>query len=304
MTQTAQAMVVPVAIPAAPGRLADFATLAKPRITSLVAATAAGGYYVGATGAITVAGLLNAIAGTALCSAGASALNMVMERDVDAKMERTRSRPLPAGRLGMTEAAIFGSVLCVAGLAWLAFATNWLTVALGAAAILGYVFVYTPSKTRTSLSTPIGAVPGALPPVIGYAASHGALDAGAASLFLILFFWQLPHFLALAWMYREDYAKAGCPLLPVSDPEGGSTARQVILQTAALIVASALPFWFGMAGPGYLAAALVLGAGFLALGAAFCAARTRTRAVRLFLASVIYLPVLFGALALGRASIL
>jgi protoheme IX farnesyltransferase len=289
---------------AAKASLLDYVALTKPRITGLVAATAAGGWYLGAP-AVDAALLLHAVGGTALCSAGASALNMAMERELDAKMARTANRPIAAGRVSAVEGWVLGTILSVAGAVWLALAANWIAAALGLAAILGYAFIYTPSKTRTSLSTLIGAVPGALPPVIGYAAGRGALDRGAVALFLILFFWQLPHFLALAWMYRQEYANAGCPVLTVTEPDGASTARQMILQTCALIVASLLPLWFGVVtGAGYLVAATVLGVVFLGAGVGFARTRSRERAVRVFLASVIYLPVLFGALALARASIL
>ncbi len=300
MTQAA-VVETPLAVPVARSRAFDYVTLLKPRITSLVAATAAGGYYVGSgTGGVP---MLHAIAGTAVCAAGASALNMALERRPDSLMERTMDRPVPAGRVSVTEAFAVGALLSIAGVVYLALAANWLAAALGLAAVVGYAFVYTPLKTRTHLATLIGAVPGALPPVIGYAAGAAVLDRGAAALFLILFFWQLPHFLALAWLYREQYAKAGVPVLPVLEPDGGSTARQVILQTLALIVASALPAWSGL-GRGYLIAAVVLGAAFLVPGIAFARQRSRERAVRLFLASVVYLPLLFGAMALGRAGLI
>jgi protoheme IX farnesyltransferase len=236
--------------------------------------------------------------GTLLSSAGAAALNMVLERDADAKMERTKDRPLPAGRLSPGEALAFGTLLSAGGVAYLAAAVNLLTAGLAAAALASYLGLYTPLKRRTSLCTLVGAIPGALPPVMGWAAARGTLDVGAAALFLILFFWQLPHFLALAWMYREDYARAGQPMLPVAEPDGASTGRQVVLQTLALVVASSLPAGLGLAGPGYLAAALALGAGFLGFGIAFSTLRSRERAWRLFMASVTYLPLLLGALIL------
>jgi protoheme IX farnesyltransferase len=177
-------------------------------------------------------------------------------------------------------------------------AVNLLTAAISAATIVSYLGIYTPLKTRTSLCTIVGAVPGALPPVMGWAAARGSLDMGALVLFMILFFWQLPHFIALAWMYREDYAKGGFPMLTVEDPTGASAGRQGVLQTLALLVVSLLPIGFGMAGEGYLVAALVLGTGFLGFGVAFAVERSRARASRLFLASVAYLPLLLGALVL------
>jgi protoheme IX farnesyltransferase len=196
------------------------------------------------------------------------------------------------------EAAVFGSVLCAAGLAWLALGVNLLTAALSAVTMLSYLALYTPLKTKSSVCTLVGAIPGALPPVMGWAAARGSVEMGAGILFLILFFWQLPHFLALAWMYREDYARAGFPMLSVEEPTGASTGRQVVLQTLALLVVSLLPFGFQMAGDGYLIAALVLGTAFLGFGVAFAADRSRNRASRLFLASITYLPLLLGALAL------
>jgi len=196
------------------------------------------------------------------------------------------------------EAVAFGTILCAAGLAWLALSVNLLTAGLSVATMVSYLALYTPLKTKSSVCTLVGAIPGALPPVMGWAAARGSLEAGAWILFLILFFWQLPHFLALAWMYREDYARAGFPMLPVEEPTGASTGRQVVLQTLALLVVSLLPLAFGMAGEGYLVAALVLGAGFLGFGVAFAVNRSRERASRLFLASITYLPLLLGALAL------
>jgi protoheme IX farnesyltransferase len=213
-------------------------------------------------------------------------------------MDRTKSRPLAAGRMAPAEAAVFGAVLCVVGLTWLAIGTNLLTAGLSAATMFSYLALYTPLKTKSSVCTLVGAIPGALPPVMGWAAARGSVEIGGWILFLILFFWQLPHFLALAWMYREDYARGGFPMLPVEEPTGASTGRQVVLQTLALLVVSLLPYGFQMAGDGYLVASLVLGAAFLGFGVAFAAERSRDRASRLFLASITYLPLLLGALAL------
>ncbi len=300
MNETLEIVQAPAAVPVtlARVRLGDFWTLAKPGITAMVAVTAAVGYWVAAGGVEDWRLFLALVGGTLLSAAGASALNMVLERRLDARMERTRNRPLPAGRLGAAEAAVFGTALAVAGVAWLALAVHWLPAAISAATIASYLWLYTPLKTRTSLCTVVGALPGALPPVLGWAAARGTLDAGALVLFLILFFWQLPHFIALAWMYREDYARAGFPMLTVEDPTGGSAGRQAVLQTLALLVASLLPAWAGMAGEGYLVAALVLGTGFLGFAAAFAVERSRGRASGLFLASIAYLPLLLGALVL------
>jgi protoheme IX farnesyltransferase len=299
MNPTIEAVQVPV-VPAAVTRtrVSDFVTLTKPGITVMVAITAAVGYYVASHGAFDWRVFLQMIGGTLLSSAGAAAFNMLMERKLDARMDRTKERPLPAGRMVPSEAAVFGGVLCAAGLTWLAVAVNPLTAALSAATMLSYLALYTPLKTKSSVCTLVGAIPGALPPVMGWAAARGSVDTGAWVLFLILFFWQLPHFLALAWMYREDYARAGFPMLPVEEPTGASTGRQVVLQTLALIVVSFLPYFFQMTDDAYPIAALVLGAGFLGFGVAFAAERSRNRASRLFLASITYLPLLLGALAL------
>jgi heme o synthase len=288
-----------LAVPATASRsrAADYWMLAKPGITVMVAITAALGYYIAARGGLDWKVLAHLVGGTLLSSAGAAALNMVLERKLDAKMDRTKNRPLPAGRLGAAEATAFGVATSAAGVAWLGFGTNWIVAALSAATIGSYLFLYTPLKTKSSLCTLVGAVPGALPPVMGWAAT-GSLDVGAWVLFGILFFWQLPHFLALAWMYREDYERGGFPMLPVEEPTGASTGRQVVLQTLALLVVSLLPAGFGLAGEAYVAAALVLGAGFLGFGVAFAAERSRPRASRLFFASITYLPLLLAALAL------
>lgn len=299
MSPTVEAVQVPV-VPATElrTRLGDYVTLAKPGITVMVTITAAVGFYVASHGAFDWKLFLHLVGGTLLSSAGAAAFNMLMERHLDARMDRTKARPLAAGRMAPVEAAVFGGVLCAAGLAWLAIGTNLLTAALSAATMVSYLVLYTPLKTRSSVCTLVGAIPGALPPVMGWAAARGSLEIGAWVLFLILFFWQLPHFLALAWMYREDYARAGFPMLSVEEPTGASSGRQVVLQTLALVVVSLLPFGFQMAGDGYLIAALVLGTGFLGFGVAFATNRSRTRASRLFLASITYLPLLLGALAL------
>jgi heme o synthase len=279
----------------------DYIALMKPRITLMVVLTALFGFYLASPSPMDVALLVNLLAGTALSCAGAGALNMAMEVRADGAMNRTRLRPIPAGRVPMGTAVSFGGILATAGVALLAVKVNGLTAVLSAATIVLYLFVYTPLKSRTSLCTVIGAIPGALPPVMGWAAAKGSLDAGAWALFGVLFFWQLPHFLAIAWMYREDYARAGYPMLPVTDPEGGSTARQVVLQTLALMVISLAPVGLNLAGGAYLAGASVLGVAFLAFGLAFAQVRSRERARRLFLASLAYLPGLLGLLAVTAA---
>jgi len=299
MNPTVEAVQVPV-VPATVSRtrMSDFVTLTKPGITVMVGITAAVGYYVASHGVFDWKTFLHLMGGTLLSSAGAAAFNMVVERKLDAKMDRTKSRPLAAGRMAPAEAVVFGSVLCLVGLTWLAIGTNLLTAGLSAATMFSYLALYTPLKTKSSVCTLVGAIPGALRPVMGWAAARGSVEIGGWILFLILFFWQLPHFLALAWMYREDYARGGFPMLPVEEPTGASTGRQVVLQTLALLVVSLLPYGFQMAGDGYLVASLVLGAAFLGFGVAFAAERSRDRASRLFLASITYLPLLLGALAL------
>ncbi len=299
MNPAVEAVQVPV-LPSSVARIGvkDFVTLTKPGITVMVGITAAVGYYVASHGAFDWKTFLHLMGGTLLSSASAAAFNMLMERRLDAKMYRTKGRPLATGHMAPPEAAVFGAVLCTAGLVYLALCVNLLTSALSAATMVSYLVLYTPLKTKSSVCTLVGAIPGALPPVMGWAAARGSLETGAWILFMILFFWQLPHFLALAWMYREDYARAGFPMLSVEEPTGASAGRQVVLQTLALLVVSVLPVGFDMAGEGYLLAALLLGTGFLGFGVAFAVQRSRARASRLFLASITYLPLLLGALAL------
>lgn len=282
----------------APSRLRDFIVLTKPRITLMVVFTTWVGFLLASPGPLDGARLAQALLGTALAAMGASALNMVLEREADGLMSRTRHRPLPAGRLEPGEAMILGVSASVIGSVILTM-INPLTGVLGALTVILYVLAYTPLKSKSSLSTIVGAVPGALPPVMGWTAASGGLAPGAWALFAILFFWQLPHFLAIAWLYRADYARAGYPMLPVSDPDGVSTGRQAVVQSAALLVASLLPVAAGLAGVPYLAVAIILGAGLLALSAGFAAGRTDGRARRLFFASLIYLPLLLGVLASG-----
>ena len=280
-------------------RAADFAELAKPRITSLVLVTAAVGFAVGGQGSIDWLAFFVFMAGTALLCGGASALNQYLERDADALMERTRRRPIPAGRIRPEEALVFGLALSAAGLAVLAF-VNPLTLALGAASLVSYVLAYTPLKRVTSLCTVVGAVPGALPPLMGWAASRGSLGAAGWGLFAILFLWQLPHFLAIGWLYRDDYARGGFPMLAVTDRDGASTGRQAVLYATALLPVTLAAGLLASAGAGYLWGGLVLGLGFLACAAAFAWKRTVGSARRLFLASVLYLPLLLGLMVFDR----
>jgi protoheme IX farnesyltransferase len=287
------------AIASAPSRASDFLELSKPRITSLVVVTAAVGYALGA-GVFQTGVFLAVLAGTALVAGGASVLNQYAERDFDARMLRTRHRPLPAGRLQPAEALAFGLVLSAAGLTLLGAGTNALTAALGLAASASYVLLYTPLKRVTSLCTVVGAIPGAIPPLMGWAAARGGLDRTAWALFSILFLWQLPHFLALAWMYREDYARGGFPMLAVSDADGSSTGRQALLYSAALLPVTLAAGLFAGAGPVFLWGGLAAGLAFLAGAALFARRREIAWARRLFLASVLYLPAVLGLMVFDR----
>ncbi|MGH9311660.1 MAG: heme o synthase [Vicinamibacterales bacterium] len=284
---------------AARSRAGDFLTLAKPGLNSLVVATTLGGYYMGAGRGGSLRGLLLTGAGTALVAGGSAAFNQLFEREPDARMRRTRTRPLPDGRLESSEAALFGAVLSVAGLLVLAFGANLMAAGVALVTLLTYVVVYTPLKRRTSFSTVVGAVPGALPPVIGWAAARGSIDAAALALFAIGFCWQLPHFLAIAWIYREDYERAGFPMLPVLEPDGRSTARQAVAYSAALVPASLAPAALGLTGTLYTAGALALGIVFLALAVRFAVVRTVPSARVLFFGSLLYLPALW-ALMIGN----
>ena len=281
-------------------RTADFLELTKPRITLLVVATTLVGFYVGSRASMPFLLLCHTLLGTGLVASGASALNQYLERHLDALMLRTLSRPLPAGRLQSGEALIFAVFISSAGMIYLFAFVNPLTSLLAALTLLGYLFLYTPLKTRTWLSTLIGAVPGALPTAMGWAAVNNGLSAGAWVLFAIVFFWQLPHFYAIGWMYREDYARAGFPMLPIIDLSGARTGRQVNLYIVALVLATVLPSLMGLTGYAYLGGALALGVLFLAYGAIFARLRDRNSARRLFLVSVCYLPILLVLMALDK----
>jgi heme o synthase len=285
---------------AARSRAGDFLTLAKPGLNSLVVATTLGGYYMGAGRDGSLRTLLITGAGTALVAGGSAAFNQLLERDADARMRRTQTRPLPDRRLQPSEAALFGAVLCGAGLVMLALGANMMAAAVALVTLLTYAVVYTPLKLRTSFSTVVGAVPGALPPVIGWAAARGSVDAAALALFAIGFCWQLPHFLAIAWIYREDYARAGFPVLPVLEPDGRSTARQAVAYSAALVPASLAPAALGLTGSLYAAGALFLGLGFLALALRFAVTRTVPAARTLFFGSLLYLPALWALMIANR----
>lgn len=244
--------------------------------------------------------IVHTLLGTALTAAGASVLNQVIERDHDKLMPRTRLRPLPDGRIGPTEAIAYGSVLGVGGVIYLALAVNYITAILGAFTILSYLFVYTPMKRWTTLNTVIGAIPGAIPPVMGWTAVHGTVGPQAAVLFCILFLWQMPHFLAIAILYRGDYAAGGFKMLPVVDQDLFVTGRQIVLYNAALIPITLMPTLLQMTGRYYFVIAMLLGIGFFAFGLKCASTRLRPDARKLFFASIIYLPLLLAAMMLNK----
>jgi protoheme IX farnesyltransferase len=281
------------ALPASGARSRDFVALAKPRLNVLVVASTLAGYAMGdgePLGFIRVCGLL---LGTMFVAGGASTFNQVIERDLDALMRRTRTRPLPGQRLQPLEGLLFGSAITLAGVLLIVAASNVLAGAVALATLVVYVAIYTPLKKRSSFGTVIGAIPGALPPIIGWAAVAGELPLKAWVLFGIMFLWQLPHFLAIAWLYRDDYARAGFPMLPVIEPDGRSTGRQSVVYAAALVPLSLAPTLMHMAGDVYFAGALVLGLAFLWLTLRFARSRAIQDARRVFFGSIVYLPVLW-----------
>lgn len=281
-------------------RAAAYIELTKPRITFLIVLTSAAGFFLGSRGAVNYLTFANAMVGIGLLSSGIATLNQFMERELDGLMRRTANRPLPSGRLFPFEALWFGVALTLFAELYLVLTVNVLTAVLGLCVIAGYLFLYTPLKTRTSLSTAVGAFPGAMPPLIGWAAARGELDVAAWVLFAILFLWQFPHFLAIAWMYREDYGRAGIRMLPVVEPDGRVTGQQIILYSLMLIPVSLLPTVLGVSGRFYLIAALLLGLMFLATSIRAALSKSNQHARQLLLASVLYLPLLFGAMVLNR----
>jgi protoheme IX farnesyltransferase len=282
-------------------RVAAYAELTKPRITFLIVLTAAAGFALGSRGPLDYVGLLSALFGIGLLSSGIATLNQYAERDLDGLMRRTATRPLPAGKIAPWEALAFGAAITVAAEAYLLVFVNPLTALLGLSVIAGYLFAYTPLKTRTTLSTWVGAFPGAVPPLIGWTAARGSISLEGWVLFAILFLWQFPHFLAIAWMYREDYSRAGILMLPVVEPDGRVTAQQIVIYTLMLLPVSLLPVALGMSGRIYLYGAIALGLLFLysSLRAAFSMSRQQAR--RLLLASVLYLPLLFILMVLNAS---
>lgn len=295
---------VSASLPRPRAGLTEYVELLKARLASLVLVTTAIGFLMGHVGpydAAFLVQLLRTIIGTALVAGGAMTLNQYLERDTDALMARTRNRPLPSGRIAPVEALVFGSVLSVCGVVYLCAAVNPLTGGLGALTSATYLFLYTPLKTRTPLCTIVGAVSGAIPPMMGFTAAAGMITAEAWLLFAILFVWQMPHFLAIAWMYRDDYAAGRQMMLPVVDPSGESTARQMVSFTLTLIPVTLMPAIIGMAGLAYFAVAILLGLVFLGFAVAVAAWRTHKAARAMFLVSVIYLPLLLTLMMLDRA---
>ncbi|MEY2410694.1 MAG: heme o synthase [Verrucomicrobiota bacterium] len=274
--------------------------LVKARLTFLVVLTTLVGFQMGTRGSIDWWLMLRALAGTTLLACGAAALNQLWEREHDARMRRTESRPLPSRRMTPQTVLIFGGACSVAGLVYLAVAVNLLTALLGAATLVSYVFIYTPLKRITWLNTAVGAVPGALPPLMGWTAARGELSIEGWSLFAILFFWQIPHFFAIAWLYREEYEKAGFVMLPSLDPDGSRTGRQAVSHTLGLLMVSLTPFVFRLAGSVYLLGALVLGLIFLGFAILFSMQLTRARARQLFFASILYLPLLLSLMVIDK----
>ncbi len=287
-------------MPVRPGSLArtaaDYLALTKPRLNVLVVATSAAGYYLGASDSPDPAAMAYAVVGTALVAGGAAVLNQLYERDTDALMRRTRMRPLPDGRVGPAEAGVFGLLMAAAGLGLLAVHANLLAAALALATLSVYLIVYTPLKRRSPIATLVGAVPGALPPLIGWTAAHGHLAAGGAALFGIVFLWQIPHFMAIAWLYREDYGRAGFPLLPVIEPAGRRAGRQAVVYACLLVPVSLVPALVGLTGVWSGLVAIVLGVALAWLAVRFASTRSDRSARRLFFASIVYLPLIWLAM--------
>jgi protoheme IX farnesyltransferase len=279
---------------------ADYVALTKPRLNALVVATSAAGYYLGAPGAPDLPAMAYAVIGTAMVAGGAAVLNQVYERDTDARMSRTRMRPLPDGRLAWPEAATFGLLLAAGGLGLLASKANLLASVLALATIVFYVVIYTPMKRRSPVATLVGAVPGALPPLIGWVASRGQVTAGGVALFAIVFLWQIPHFMAIAWLCRDDYGKAGFPMLPVIEPDGRRAGRQAAIYSLLLAPVSLIPTMVGVSGAVYAIVAAALGIALCRLAFRFAATRDDRAARWLFFGSIVYLPLIWIAMIANK----
>jgi len=277
-----------------------FTDLVKARLTTLVLLTTLVGFYLGWHGPMNYGLMFHTLLGTALVAGGAAALNQLLEREHDARMRRTADRPLPSGRVQPVTVMLFGGTCSVVGLIYLALLVNPLTSVIGAVTLVSYLFIYTPLKRVTWLNTGVGAIPGGLPPLMGWAAARGELAGGGWALFAILALWQLPHFYAIAWIYRDEYARAGFQMLPQVDPDGRRTGRQAVSHTLALLPVSLLPFLFHLSGPVYLVGALLLGTGFLACAIVFARQLTVSRARQLFFASILYLPLLLAVMVLNK----
>jgi protoheme IX farnesyltransferase len=281
-------------------KFAAYLELTKPRIAFMLVLTSAAGFYLGADNGFNWLLFLNSMVGITLLAFGVATLNQVWERKTDILMERTAKRPLPTQRVSPTEALVFGVLLCLISEIYLAFLVNGLTAILGLVVIVGYVLLYTPLKTRTSMSTAIGALPGAMPPLMGWTSSANEITMGAWILFALLFLWQFPHFLAIAWMYREQYAKAGILMLPVIEPKGRITAQQIVIFTVLLLPVSLAPYFVGVAGTIYLVGASVLWLWFFAASVQAARAKTNEKARKLLLVSVLYLPLVFALMVFNH----
>lgn len=281
-------------------KLADYLELTKPGVTFMVLVSALAGFTLGSPNSIDWTLLLNTLLGTWLVAGGTNALNQLIESDADSLMKRTKGRPLPSGKLTSSQVLVFATSISIIGILYLCYAVNLLTGFLAALTLVSYVFIYTPLKRKTSLSTIIGAVPGALPAMGGWTAVRGDLGVGAWALFFILFFWQLPHFLAIAWIYKEDYMRGGFPVLPVLDPDGRFTSKQIIINCLALLSVSLLPTLIGLTGPVYFSGALILGLTFLTSGIFLAVQRSNRYARRLLHASILYLPILLALMLIDK----
>lgn len=281
-------------------KLAAFFELTKPRIAFMLVLTSAAGFYLGSGGGFEVLLFINSMLGIAFLAFGVATLNQYWERKTDILMERTAKRPLPTQKITPNEALIFGIILCIIAESYLYFFVNGLTAILGTVVIVGYVLLYTPLKTRTSASTAIGALPGAMPPLMGWTSSANEITLGAWALFALLFLWQFPHFLAIAWMYKEQYAKAGIKMLPVVEPEGRITARQIVIFTILMLPVSIAPYFIGLTGLTYLIGASLLGIWFLFTSIEAARAKTVQKARKLLLVSVLYLPLIFALMVFNH----
>lgn len=284
------------------GRIALYADLFKARLTLLVLLTTMVGFYAGTRGPVGYGLMLAAVFGMALVAGGGAALNQLWERRFDALMRRTQDRPLPSGRMQPRTVLRIGCAMSCLGVIWLALAVNLTTALLGVASLVLYLFLYTPLKRVTWLNTMVGAIPGAIPPLMGWTAATGRVTAGGLALFAILVFWQLPHFMAIAWLYREEYRRAGFRMLPAVEPDGRRTGRQAVLHAALLLFVSVLPFLFQVAGVVYLSGAIALGLAFLAFALGFARTLNPARARQLFFMSIVYLPVMLILLVIDKAT--